>query len=220
MHVVVNNQLGFTTAPDLGRSSVYATDIAKMLQTPIFHVNGEDPEAVAQCVRLALDFRRDFQRDAVIDMYCYRRRGHNEGDEPSFTQPQLYKAIRERKTVREGYLDHLLKLGGVTREEADRIAEETRQKLENELNVARSDRYVPRTDIGGFWAFYIGGREREAAEVDTGMKKEKLAERALREVDKFADRVGVPRGIAPGSAILDTHPGAADPGPVARGQIK
>jgi 2-oxoglutarate dehydrogenase E1 component len=122
-----------------------------------------------------MDFRRDFQRDVVIDMYCYRRRGHNEGDEPSFTQPLLYKAIRERKTVREGYLDHLLKLGGVTREEADRIAEEHREKLDKELNVARSDDYVPRTDIGGFWAFYIGGREREAAEVDTGMKKEKLA---------------------------------------------
>ncbi|MEX2141275.1 MAG: 2-oxoglutarate dehydrogenase E1 component [Pirellulales bacterium] len=180
LHVVVNNQIGFTTNPSEARSCTYATDIAKMLQIPIFHVNGEDPEAVAQCVRLAMDFRRDFQRDVVIDMYCYRRRGHNEGDEPSFTQPQLYKAIRERKSVREGYLDHLLKLGGVTREEADRIAEEHRDKLDKELSVARSDSYVPRTDIGGFWAFYIGGREREAAEVDTGMKKDKLA--ALLEV--------------------------------------
>jgi 2-oxoglutarate dehydrogenase E1 component len=175
LHVVVNNQIGFTTDPSEARSCTYATDVAKMLQTPIFHVNGEDPEAVAQCVRLALDFRRDFQRDVVIDMYCYRRRGHNEGDEPSFTQPQLYKAIRQRKSVREGYLDHLLKLGGVTREEADRIAEEHREKLEKELTVARSESYVPRTDIAGFWAFYIGGREREAAEVDTGMNKEKLA---------------------------------------------
>jgi 2-oxoglutarate dehydrogenase E1 component len=180
LHIVVNNQIGFTTNPSEARSCIYATDIAKMLQIPIFHVNGEDPEAVAQCVRLAMDFRREFQRDVVIDMYCYRRRGHNEGDDPSFTQPQLYRAIRERKSVREGYLEHLLKLGGVTREEADRIAEEHREKLEKELNVARSDDYVPRTDIGGFWAFYIGGREREAAEVDTGMKRDKLA--ALLEV--------------------------------------
>ena len=119
LHVVVNNQIGFTTSPCEARSSTYATDVAKMLQIPIFHVNGEDPEAVAQVVRLAMDFRREFQRDVVIDMYCYRRRGHNEGDEPSFTQPILYRAIEKRKSVREGYLDRLLQMGGVTREEAD-----------------------------------------------------------------------------------------------------
>ena len=85
-----------------------------MLQIPIFHVNGEDPEAVAQVVRLALDFRREFQRDVVIDMYCYRRRGHNESDEPAFTQPLLYEQIRQRKSVREGYLEHLLTMGGIT----------------------------------------------------------------------------------------------------------
>src|SRR4029077_9521722 len=110
IHVVVNNQIGFTTPPAEGRSSAYATDVAKMLQIPIFHVNGEDPEAVAQVVRLALDFRREFQRDVVIDMYSYHARGHNEGDEPLFTQPELYRAIKQRKPVREGYLEHLLKL--------------------------------------------------------------------------------------------------------------
>ena len=87
LHVVVNNQIGFTTGPQESRSCVYATDVAKMLQIPIFHVNGEDPEAVAQVVSLAMDFRREFQRDVVIDMYCFRRRGHNEADEPAFTQP-------------------------------------------------------------------------------------------------------------------------------------
>jgi len=175
LHVVVNNQIGFTTSPSEARSSTYATDVAKMLQIPIFHVNGEDPEAVAQVVRLAMEFRREFQRDVVIDMYCYRRRGHNETDEPEFTQPQLYRAIKKRKSVREGYLEHLLKLGGVTRDDADRIANEHAQKLETELSVARSESYIPRSDISGFWAFYIGGREREAAEVDTGMNKAKLA---------------------------------------------
>src|SRR5918996_620941 len=93
LHVVVNNQLGFTVPPEEGRSSYYATDVAKMLQIPIFHVNGEDPEAVAHVVRLAMDFRRTFKRDVVVDMYCYRRRGHNEADEPAFTQPVMYRAI-------------------------------------------------------------------------------------------------------------------------------
>src|SRR5262245_47281688 len=174
LHVVVNNQIGFTTGPSEGRSTAYATDVAKMLQIPIFHVNGEDPEAVAQVIRLAMDFRREFQRDVVIDMYCYRRRGHNEADEPAFTQPQLYQAIEQRKNVREGYLDHLLKLGGIEREEADHIASEIRDRLEKELSVAKSEEYVHRSDISGFWAFYIGGREREAAEVETDMKREKL----------------------------------------------
>src|SRR5581483_1144054 len=119
LHVVVNNQIGFTTSPEEARSSPYATDVARMLQIPIFHVNGEDPEAVAQVVRLAMDFRKQFQRDVVIDMFGYRRLGHNEGDEPSFPQPPLYRAIAKRKSVREGYLDHLLQLGEVTREEAD-----------------------------------------------------------------------------------------------------
>ncbi|MGC4005884.1 MAG: thiamine pyrophosphate-dependent enzyme [Pirellulales bacterium] len=123
---MVNNQIGFTTDPSEARSCTYATDVAKMLQIPIFHVNGEDPEAVAQVVRLAMDFRREFQRDVVIDMYCYRRRGHNETDEPEFTQPALYKAIKQRKSVREGYLEHLLKMNGVGREEADHMADEQR----------------------------------------------------------------------------------------------
>ncbi|MEI9960701.1 MAG: thiamine pyrophosphate-dependent enzyme [Limisphaerales bacterium] len=105
LHVIVNNQIGFTTSPDEGRSTTYATDVARMLQVPIFHVNGEDPEAVAQVVQLAMDFRAEFQSDVVIDMYGYRRLGHNETDEPTFTQPVLYRKIAERPNVREGYLE-------------------------------------------------------------------------------------------------------------------
>ena len=93
IHIVVNNQLGFTTAPELGALGVYATDIAKMVQAPIFHVNGDDPEACVRVVRLAYEFRQQFHKDVVVDMVCYRRYGHNEGDEPAFTQPKMYELI-------------------------------------------------------------------------------------------------------------------------------
>jgi 2-oxoglutarate dehydrogenase E1 component len=176
LHVVINNQIGFTTAPEEGRSSLYATDVAKMLQIPIFHVNGEEPESVAQVVRLSMDFRKEFKRDVVIDMYGYRRLGHNEGDEPSFTQPQLYRAIETRKPVREGYLDHLLKLNGVTRQEADEIASRRRAHLEKELSEARSQSYrPPLKEVEGSWRGYLGGPDAEAPEVPTAVPRDKLA---------------------------------------------
>ncbi|MGB0769091.1 MAG: thiamine pyrophosphate-dependent enzyme, partial [Phycisphaeraceae bacterium] len=99
IHVVINNQIGFTTGPDDSRSTQYCTDVAKMLQSPIFHVNGESPEAVSQVVKLAMAFRQQFKRDVVIDMYCYRKYGHNEGDDPSFTQPMMYRQIKRLPTV-------------------------------------------------------------------------------------------------------------------------
>jgi 2-oxoglutarate dehydrogenase E1 component len=177
LHIVVNNQIGFTTPPSQGRSSTYATDVAKMLQIPIFHVNGEDPEAVAQVVRLAMDFRDEFRRDVVIDMYGYRRLGHNEADEPAFTQPLLYAAIAERKSVRDGYVDHLLKLGGMTREEADHISVESRERLERELSEARRDDFVKGQDwLGGHWKGYRGGLEADVPEVTTGVAKPNLME--------------------------------------------
>ncbi|MCA9244959.1 MAG: 2-oxoglutarate dehydrogenase E1 component [Phycisphaerales bacterium] len=171
LHVIVNNQIGFTTDPQDSRSSIYASGLAKMLQIPLLHVNGEDPEAVAQCVRLALDFRAKFQRDVVIDMYCFRRRGHNEGDEPSFTQPMLYKAIRERKPVRESYLDHLLTLGDMTREEAEQIKDSRKAHLEEELQIVRTEGAVAASRpslLGKLWAKYLGGHETKAPDVDTG----------------------------------------------------
>ncbi|MEP0842694.1 MAG: 2-oxoglutarate dehydrogenase E1 component, partial [Phycisphaerae bacterium] len=176
LHVIVNNQIGFTTPPEEGRSTRYATDVAKMLQVPIFHVNGEDPEAVAQCVRLAMEFRANFQRDVFIDMYCYRRRGHNEGDEPAFTQPMLYQVIERRPSVREGYLEHLLRLGAVSREEAERILEQRRERLERDLTEVRSRAYVPRMpEPGGVWKGYRGGDENPADERDTAVPAERLA---------------------------------------------
>jgi 2-oxoglutarate dehydrogenase E1 component len=176
IHVVVNNQIGFTTGPEQARSMAYATDIARALQIPIFHVNGEDPEAVAQVVRLSMDFRHEFKRDVVINMYGYRRLGHNESDEPSFTQPVLYRAIAQRKPVREGYLDHLLKLGEVTRAEADAIATQRREVLEKELSASQTATQIAPERRPGLWSKYRGGPEPEDGATHTGVTKEKLSE--------------------------------------------
>lgn len=182
IHVILNNQIGFTTGPREARSCIYATDVAKMLQVPIFHVNGEDPEAVAQVVHLAVDFRMKFNCDVVIDLYCYRRFGHNEGDEPMFTQPVLYKAIKERKSVREGYLARLTKLGGITRKEADVIADERHELLEKELASARSEHYERFTEeFQGVWSRYKGGPATEADNVETGISEQRLTELLMRQ---------------------------------------
>ena len=202
LHIVVNNQIGFTTTPDQGRSTVYATDVAKMLQIPIFHVNGEDPEAVAQVIRLALDFRARFQRDVIVDMYCFRKRGHNEGDEPSFTQPKLYQAIEKRKPVGESYREQLLALNGVTAAEADEIAAKHTSKLEEALQAARGEKLKrKREGLGGIWKGYVGGREDDSPRVDTGVELAKLShllESATRVPDGFHVNPKVAR-------ILDTR---------------
>ena len=175
VHVIINNQIGFTTTPWQARSAIYASGIAKMLQVPILHVNGEDPEATAQVVRIALDFRNEYQRDVVIDMYGYRRRGHNELDDPSFTQPLLYQAIRQRKPVREAYLRHLLSQGGITQLEAERIATERREHLEKELASSRSEDYIYVGDqVTGDWSGYNRGSDAQVREIDTGVPANRL----------------------------------------------
>ncbi|MEM6459989.1 MAG: thiamine pyrophosphate-dependent enzyme, partial [Planctomycetota bacterium] len=158
------------------RSARYATDVAKMLQSPIFHVNGEDPEAVAQVVQLAMEFRYEFNRDVVIDMYCYRRRGHNEGDEPSYTQPQMYRDIDRRQTVRTSYLERLKTLGGVSDDDAKRIASRRTTLLEKELSAARAEEPLAAEDVGykGLWEGYVGGREKHADDPDTGVDVDTL----------------------------------------------
>ena len=130
IHVVINNQVGFTTSPDAARSSRYATDIAKLIQAPVFHVNGDDPEACVRVARVAFEYRQTFNKDVVIDMVCYRRRGHNEGDEPSFTQPRMYKLIDAKRTTRVLYAEALVGRGDITQEEADAIALEFQSQLE------------------------------------------------------------------------------------------
>ncbi|MEY3378544.1 MAG: 2-oxoglutarate dehydrogenase component, partial [Actinomycetota bacterium] len=130
IHVIINNQVGFTTSPESARSSRYATDVAKMIQAPVFHVNGDDPEACVRVARVAFEYRQTFNKDVVIDMVCYRRRGHNEGDEPSFTQPQMYKLIDAKRTTRVLYAEALVGRGDITQEEADEIAKEFQTQLE------------------------------------------------------------------------------------------
>jgi 2-oxoglutarate dehydrogenase E1 component len=177
LHVIVNNQLGFTTSPEEARSSMYASDVAKMLQSPIFHVNGEHPEAVAQVVDLALDFRSQFQRDVVIDMYSYRRWGHNEADEPSFTQPISYKAIEHKPSVRDCYLEHLLKLDEVTREEADRIASQRYDMLEQAFDEVHRGGFVPSPQtLAGIWEGFRGGEEPPDDEPTTAVPAERLSQ--------------------------------------------
>jgi 2-oxoglutarate dehydrogenase E1 component len=130
IHVVINNQVGFTTSPESARSSRYSTDIAKLIQSPVFHVNGDDPEACVRVARVAFEYRQAFNKDVVIDMVCYRRRGHNEGDEPSFTQPRMYKLIDSKRTTRVLYAEALVGRGDITQDEADAIAHEFQGLLE------------------------------------------------------------------------------------------
>jgi len=137
IHVVVNNQLGFTTAPEEARSSVYPTDIAKMVQAPILHVNGDDPEACLRVARLAFRFRQRFHKDVVVDMVCYRRHGHNEGDDPSFTQPMMYKLIDGRRSVRKLYTETLVRRGDITADDAEKALDDFLARMQTAFEETR-----------------------------------------------------------------------------------
>ncbi len=138
IHLIINNQIGFTTAPGNARSSPYCSDVAKTIQAPIFHVNGDDPEACVRVAQLAWDYRQAFNKDVVIDMVCYRRHGHNEGDDPSYTQPLMYKAIAEKRSVRKLYVESLVKRGDITIEEAEHALTDFHDKLQVALDETRS----------------------------------------------------------------------------------
>jgi 2-oxoglutarate dehydrogenase E1 component len=137
VHVVVNNQLGFTTAPESARSSLYPTDVAKMVQAPVFHVNGDDPEACLRAARLAFGFRQAFHKDVVIDLVCYRRHGHNEGDDPSYTQPKMYAIIDGKRSVRKLYTESLVRRGDITLEEAEQALADFQTRLQVALDETR-----------------------------------------------------------------------------------
>nr|WP_111651873.1 multifunctional oxoglutarate decarboxylase/oxoglutarate dehydrogenase thiamine pyrophosphate-binding subunit/dihydrolipoyllysine-residue succinyltransferase subunit [Actinoplanes lutulentus] len=137
VHVIVNNQVGFTTAPEYSRSSMYSTDVARMIQAPIFHVNGDDPEAVVRVAKLAFEYRQTFNKDVVIDMICYRRRGHNEGDDPSMTNPRMYQIIDTKRSVRKLYTEELIGRGDITVQEAEEQLRDYQGRLEDVFKATR-----------------------------------------------------------------------------------
>lgn len=143
VHLVINNQVGFTTSPGSSRSSLYCTDVARMVQAPIFHVNGDDPEACIRVARLAFEYRQAFHSDVVIDLVCYRRRGHNEGDDPSYTQPLMYDLIEQKRSVRKLYTESLIGRGDITIEEAEQVIRDYQAQLERVFTEVREADATP-----------------------------------------------------------------------------
>ena len=167
VHIVVNNQVGFTTPAGFARSTVYATDIAKAVQAPIFHVNGDDPEASVRVIRLAYEFRNAFKKDVVVDMVCYRRYGHNEGDEPAFTQPRMYEVIGNRRSVRKLYTELLVNRGDLTLEDAEKAFEDFRARLEEAFGETHTSERPSST-------LARPTPEPEASHVETGVPRDRL----------------------------------------------
>ncbi len=167
VHIVVNNQVGFTTPTEFARSTVYATDIAKAVQAPIFHVNGDDPEASVRVIELAYEFRNAFKKDVVVDLVCYRRYGHNEGDEPAFTQPRMYEVIGNRRSVRKRYTEVLVNRGDLTLEEAEKALEDFRARLEDAFGETHGSERPPAR-------LEHPTPEPEASRIDTGAPREQL----------------------------------------------
>jgi 2-oxoglutarate dehydrogenase E1 component len=147
IHVILNNQIGFTTLPTEGRFTTYPTDVAKAIQAPIFHVNGDDPEAVVQVAKLAIEFREQFKCDVMIDLWCYRRHGHNEVDEPSYTQPLMYQQIAQQPSTRQRYAEQLLRDGKVTAEQLDAMRKVAAERLEKAFENAKEFRPRKRTAV-------------------------------------------------------------------------
>ena len=179
IRIVINNQVGFTTSkPEDTRSTEYATDVAKMIEAPILHVNGDDPEAVLFVTQLAIDYRMQFKRDVVIDLVCYRRRGHNEADEPSGTQPLMYKIISKQRTTRELYADALVKDGIQSAEQVQALSDEYRTALDNGLHVVQSLVKEPNKELFVDWRPYLG--HKWTPQYDTRFDLKTLQELALK----------------------------------------
>jgi 2-oxoglutarate dehydrogenase E1 component len=183
VHLVVNNQVGFTTTPGFARSTVHATDIAKAVQAPIFHVNGDDPEACVRTIRLALEFRNVFKKDVVVDMVCYRRYGHNESDEPAFTQPRMYEVIGNRRSIRKLYTELLVNRGDLTLEDAEHALDDFRSRMEEAFDETKTSVRPPAT-IGAL------APEPTPSHIDTGVARERL--------DRIVDTLTIfPEGFEP-----------------------
>ncbi len=175
IHIVVNNQIGFTTGPEDARSTRYCTDIAKMIEAPIFHVNGEDPEACVHVAELAMEYRQKFRKDVVIDMWCYRRWGHNEGDEPSFTQPVMYGLIKDKTSVLQRYAERLLAEGVITQADVDEIKAKLDTTFDKAQAASKVNPFDPTIDPGSRkWVGF--GKAYSHSPVETGVKIETLRE--------------------------------------------
>jgi multifunctional 2-oxoglutarate metabolism enzyme len=185
VHVIVNNQVGFTTAPQNARSSEYPTDVAKTIGAPVFHVNGDDPESCVWVAKLAVDYRQAFRKDVVIDMICYRRRGHNEGDDPSMTQPKMYDIIDSKRSVRKGYTAALIGRGDISVEEAERALKDYAQQLEHVFNEVRE---LERSAVAPSES--VEAEQLVPAGLDTGVD--------LSVIEQIADaHVNLPEGFTP-----------------------
>lgn len=176
IHFIINNQIGFTTFPVHSRSSAYCSDIAKSIGAPVFHVNGDDPEAVVFVSQMAAEFRALFKQDVVIDMVCYRRHGHNEMDEPGFTQPLMYEAIRNRKPIHELYAGKLIEEGILKQEDFQKMVQEYQETLQREYEQAESYTEVKADWLEGSWSGMEGGKTLASPEPETGVQTEVLKE--------------------------------------------
>lgn len=177
IHFIVNNQIGFTTSPQFSRSSPYPSDVAKMVQAPIFHVNGDDPEAVTFATKLATEFRQTFKRDVVIDMFCYRRFGHNESDEPSFTQPLMYAAIKKHPSVGTLYSDRLIKEGVISAEQYQQMVNEFNSHLEAEFEAGKNYKVNEADWFQGQWeGLKRANDDHELNRADSGVDDQTLRE--------------------------------------------
>jgi 2-oxoglutarate dehydrogenase E1 component len=209
IHVIVNNQIGFTTAPSAARSSPYPSDVAKGVQAPIFHVNGDDPEAVVEVACTATEFRQEFRKDVVIDLFCYRRHGHNETDEPAFTQPLMYRTIARHPTTRQLYAKRLVEAGVLGEGEADAMATRFIAELETQFEAAKSYRPNKADWLEGAWAGLEQAPD-DDRRGDTGVAGERLREigRGLVTVpDGFRLNPKIARQLAAKRAAIETGEG-------------
>ncbi|MCC8942849.1 2-oxoglutarate dehydrogenase E1 component [Bradyrhizobium ivorense] len=209
LHFIVNNQIGFTTYPRYSRSSPYPSDVAKMIDAPIFHVNGDDPEAVVFAAKVAIEFRQKFHKPVVIDMFCYRRHGHNEGDEPAFTQPVMYKRIASHPSTLEIYAKRLITEGVITEGEVDKAKADWRARLDAEFEAGAGYKPNKADWLDGKWAgFKIADQEEDARRGVTGVDVAKLREIG-RKITKVPDGFHVHRTI---QRFLDNRAKAIDSG--------
>ena len=177
IHVIINNQIGFTTNPSFSRSSPYPSDVAKMVEAPIFHVNGDDPEAVVYCAKVATEYRQKFHKPVVIDMFCYRRFGHNEGDEPAFTQPKMYKAIRSHPTAVSVYSEKLIAEGLLTMQDVADMKAHFRKHLETEFEVGQDYKPNKADWLDGAWSgMKVADNADERRQGSTGVPLKELRE--------------------------------------------